>query len=34
MTSAAVPPVTLVTGQWTDLPLEEVTRLASGWGYG
>jgi len=26
-------PVTLFTGQWTDLPLEEVARLASGWGY-
>ncbi|CAN5250010.1 sugar phosphate isomerase/epimerase [soil metagenome] len=27
------PPVTLFTGQWADLPLEEVARLASGWGY-
>ncbi|WP_405862440.1 sugar phosphate isomerase/epimerase [Streptomyces sp. NBC_01515] len=26
-------PVTLFTGQWADLPLEEVARLASGWGY-
>jgi sugar phosphate isomerase/epimerase len=26
-------PVTLFTGQWTDLPLEEVAWLASGWGY-
>ncbi|MDP3894402.1 sugar phosphate isomerase/epimerase [Nocardioides sp.] len=24
---------TLFTGQWTDLPLEEVARLAAGWGY-
>ncbi|GAB3755656.1 sugar phosphate isomerase/epimerase [Zhihengliuella somnathii] len=24
---------TLFTGQWADLPLEEVARLASGWGY-
>lgn len=24
---------TLFTGQWVDLPLEEVARLASGWGY-
>jgi sugar phosphate isomerase/epimerase len=23
----------LFTGQWADLPLEEVCRLASGWGY-
>lgn len=26
-------PVTLFTGQWADLPFEEVARLASGWGY-
>jgi len=26
-------PFTLFTGQWADLPLEEVARLASGWGY-
>ena len=26
-------PITLFTGQWADLPLEEVARLASGWGY-
>ena len=26
-------PVTLFTGQWADLPLEEVARLASQWGY-
>ena len=26
-------PVTLFTGQWADLPLEEVARLASSWGY-
>ena len=26
-------PVTLFTGQWADLPLEEVARLASEWGY-
>jgi sugar phosphate isomerase/epimerase len=26
-------PVTLFTGQWADLPLEEVARLASGWGF-
>ena len=24
---------TLFTGQWADLPLEEVARLASSWGY-
>jgi sugar phosphate isomerase/epimerase len=24
---------TLFTGQWADLPLEEVCRLASSWGY-
>ena len=26
-------PVTLFTGQWADLPFEEVARLAAGWGY-
>ena len=26
-------PFTLFTGQWADLPLEEVARLASEWGY-
>src|ERR1700712_3713433 len=26
-------PVTLFTGQWADLPLEEVAELAAGWGY-
>ena len=26
-------PITLFTGQWADLPFEEVVRLASGWGY-
>ncbi len=26
-------PITLFTGQWADLPLEEVARLASEWGY-
>jgi sugar phosphate isomerase/epimerase len=26
-------PVTLFTGQWADLPFEEVCTLASGWGY-
>jgi sugar phosphate isomerase/epimerase len=26
-------PVTLFTGQWIDLPLEEVARLAAQWGY-
>jgi sugar phosphate isomerase/epimerase len=26
-------PVTLFTGQWIDLPLEEVARLAAEWGY-
>ncbi len=25
--------VTLFTGQWADLPLEEVAKLASDWGY-
>src|SRR5690625_6255049 len=26
-------PITLFTGQWADLPLEEVAKLASSWGY-
>ena len=26
-------PVTLFTGQWADLPFDEVCRLASSWGY-
>ena len=26
-------PVTLFTGQWADLPFEEVAKLAAGWGY-
>lgn len=26
-------PITLFTGQWADLPFEEVARLASNWGY-
>ena len=26
-------PVTLFTGQWADLPFEEMCRLASEWGY-
>lgn len=26
-------PITLFTGQWTDLPFEEVVRLAAGWGF-
>lgn len=26
-------PITLFTGQWADLPFEEVAQLASGWGY-
>ncbi|KUL39991.1 sugar phosphate isomerase/epimerase family protein [Actinoplanes awajinensis] len=26
-------PITLFTGQWADLPFEEVCELASGWGY-
>lgn len=26
-------PITLFTGQWADLPFEEVARLASDWGY-
>ena len=30
---AATPPVTLFTGQWADLPLEQVAKYASEWGY-
>ena len=26
-------PFTLFTGQWADLTLEEVAKLAAGWGY-
>jgi len=26
-------PVTLFTGQWADLPLEELAKKAAGWGY-
>jgi sugar phosphate isomerase/epimerase len=26
-------PITLFTGQWADLPFEEMVKLASGWGY-
>ena len=26
-------PITLFTGQWADLPFEEVARRASEWGY-
>ncbi len=26
-------PITLFTGQWADLPFEEVCRLAASWGY-
>ena len=26
-------PITLFTGQWADLPFEEVVKLAAGWGY-
>lgn len=33
MTQSSTHPVTLFTGQWADLPLEEVARLASSWGY-
>jgi len=33
MTQTSTHPVTLFTGQWADLPLEEVAALASGWGY-
>lgn len=31
--TAPARPVTLFTGQWADLPFEEVARLAAGWGY-
>ncbi len=31
--SVAMLPITLFTGQWVDLPLEEVAKLASEWGY-
>jgi sugar phosphate isomerase/epimerase len=31
--SKSTHPVTLFTGQWADLPFEEVAKLASGWGY-
>ena len=31
--TAPTQPVTLFTGQWADLTLEEVARLASQWGY-
>jgi len=31
--SESTHPVTLFTGQWADLPFEEVARLASEWGY-
>lgn len=33
MTHDVSHPVTLFTGQWADLPLEEVARLAAEWGY-
>lgn len=33
MTATSIPPVTLFTGQWADLSLEDVARLAAGWGY-
>ena len=26
-------PVTLFTGQWADLPLEELAEKAAGWGF-
>ena len=26
-------PITLFTGQWADLPFEQVAELAAGWGY-
>ncbi|WP_181133436.1 sugar phosphate isomerase/epimerase [Rathayibacter sp. AY2B7] len=32
-TYPATHPVTLFTGQWADLPFEEVARLAAEWGY-
>jgi len=31
--TTTTPPVTLFTGQWADLPFEEVARLAASWGY-
>lgn len=31
--SGSTHPVTLFTGQWADLPFEEVARLAASWGY-
>ena len=31
--SAMTRPITLFTGQWADLPFEEVARLAGEWGY-
>src|SRR5690606_4610606 len=31
--TAMARPITLFTGQWADLPLEEVAKLASEWGY-
>ena len=31
--TASSHPVTLFTGQWADLPFEEVARLAASWGY-
>src|SRR5436305_380668 len=35
MSRAPVPrPTTLFTGQWTDLPFEQVARLAASWGCG
>ncbi|MGG7466382.1 MULTISPECIES: sugar phosphate isomerase/epimerase family protein [unclassified Plantibacter] len=33
MSTPARHPVTLFTGQWADLPFEEVAALAAGWGY-
>lgn len=33
MTAESRQPVTLFTGQWADLPFEEVARLAGEWGY-
>ncbi|MDI2125616.1 sugar phosphate isomerase/epimerase family protein [Yinghuangia seranimata] len=32
-TPSGTRPYTLFTGQWADLPLEEVAALAAGWGY-
>ena len=32
-TQKSTHPVTLFTGQWADLPFEEVAKLAAGWGY-